>query len=384
MVLTTGLSLRDKPVPVGEVMDRAGELLRRLESQPAATTQVMVDETTAGLLGPRFEFDRTPTAPLLLRAALPHAHEWRPLLGLPTPFVGRQQELAQLKLVFESCVEGSIAHALLITAPVGFGKSRLRHEFLRCLERHSQAPLVLLGRANPLNTNSAYALVGHALRQLCGLVDDESLEARREKLAARLPRHLPAEHARDTVAFLGEVCGVPFPLEHSPRLRAAREDSQAMNLQVTQAMVPLLRAELAQRPVLLVLEDLHWSDAYSVQLVDELLRQLKKYPLLVLALARPVATELFPRLWVHYLQHMPLRSLSGKASTQLVHEVLGPQVSPAVVLAILQDRLQRLELGGGGCCWQAASLAAASGPVASRRCWTRRSPRRKWRGDYVT
>jgi tetratricopeptide (TPR) repeat protein len=378
VVLTTGLSLRGKPVPVGEVMDRAGELFRRMEGQRTATAQVLLDETTAGLLGPRFEIDKARTGTFLLGAEQLRADESRPLLGRPTPCVGREPELSVLDLAFVSCVEDSAARAVLVTAPAGTGKSRLRHEFLRRLNQRGQLPLVLIGRADPMTANSAYGLLGHAVRQLCGVVDGEPLELRRDKLARRLARYLPPEHARDTVEFLGELCGVSFPREHSPKLRAAHEDPQGMSLQVTQAMVALLRAELTQRPVLLVLEDLHWSDVPSVRLVDELLRELNESPLLVLALARPEVRELFPRLWVQHLQEVQLRGLNQKACARLVQEVLGARVSPAAVarlveqaagnalfleelirgvaegrgeetpgtvLAMLQSRLQRLEPG---------------------------------------
>ncbi|HLL03986.1 MAG TPA: protein kinase [Myxococcaceae bacterium] len=337
VVLTTGLSLRGKPVPVGEVMDRAGEFLRRLESQPAAAAQVLVDETTAGLLGPRFELDKARSGTFLMRADQLRVDESRPLLGRPTPCVGREQELSLLEMAFVSCLEDASARALLVTAPAGTGKSRLRHEFLRRLERRAPPPLVLLGRADPMTARSAYGLLGHAVRQLCGVVDGEPLEARRHKLAGRLTRHLPSEQHKDTVEFLGELCGIAFPVEHSPRLRAAREDPQAMSLQVTRAMVALLRAELSQGPVLLVLEDLHWSDAPSVRLVDEVLRELGESPLLVLALARPEARELFPRLWPQHLQEVQLRGLSQKASTRLIQEVLGPQVLPAVVSRLVEQ-----------------------------------------------
>ena len=394
VVLTTGLSLRDKPVPVGEVMDRTGELLRRMERQASAKFQVLLDETTAGLLGPRFELDKARSGTFLLKAEHLRVDESRPLLGRPTPCVGREQELSLLEMAFLSCVEDSAARALLVTAPAGTGKSRLRHEFLRRLERRAQPPRVLLGRADPMNANSAYGLLGHALRQLCGVVDGEPLETRREKLTGRLGQHLPPDQAGDTVVFLGELCGIPFPLEQSPKLRAAREDPHAMSLQVTRALVTLLRAELTQGPVLLVLEDLHWSDVPSVRLVDEVLRELNESPLLVLALARPEARELFPRLWARHLQEVQLRGLSHKASTRLVHEVLGSQLSPQVVsrlveqaagnalfleelirgvaeghgeetpgtvLAMLQSRLQRLEPG--------ARRVLLAGSVFGRSFW---------------
>jgi serine/threonine protein kinase/tetratricopeptide (TPR) repeat protein len=380
VVLTTGLSLRSRPLPTGEVMDRAGEILRRLESAGTApAAQVMMDETTGGLLGPRFQLDKAPSGTFLLRGEQLSMDESRPLLGRPTPCVGRMQELTILEMAFNSCVEDSAARALLVVAPAGTGKSRLRHEFLRRLERRAQPPVVLLGRGDPMTAGSAYGLLGHGVRRLCGVVDGEPLEVRREKLSSRASRHLPPGQVKDTVEFLGELCGVPFPGEDSPKLRAARGgDPRLMSLQVTQAMVSLLRAELSQGPVLLVLEDLHWGDMPTVRLVEEVLRELSESPLLVLALARPEVKELFPNLWARHLQEIPLRGLSLKASAQLVQEVLGPRVSvqvvarlaeqaagnalfleelirgvaeqrgeetPGTVLAMLQSRLQRLEAG---------------------------------------
>jgi eukaryotic-like serine/threonine-protein kinase len=379
VVLSTGLSLRGRPLPVGEVMDRAGELLRQMESHRIPTlSYVAVDETTAGLLEPQFELDKsTPGTFLLLRENL-DVDKSRPLLGRPTPCVGREQELAMLEMAFSSCMEDSAARALLVTAPAGTGKSRLRHEFLRRLERRGPPLLALFGRADPMKAGSAYGLLGYAVRRLCGVMDGEPLETRRAHLARRVCRYLLPEQMKDTTEFMGELCGVPFVVEDSPKLRAAREDPPLMRQQVLRAMVSFLRAEMAQGPVLLLLEDLHWADAPTVRLVDELLGALADCPLMVLALARPEVKELFPRLWPRWLQEVPLRGLSQKASSRLVQEVLGPECSPEMVtrlveqaagnalfleelirsmaeghgektpgtvLAMLQSRLQRLETG---------------------------------------
>ncbi len=377
VVLTTGLSLRGKPLPVGEAMDRAGALLRHSERK-ASSGHVMLDETTAGLLEPRFQLDKPEAGPFVLLGEHLDVDKDRPLLGRPTPCVGREQELSLLEVAFFSCVEDASARALLVTAPAGTGKSRLRHEFLRRLERHGPPPLTLLGRGEPMRAGSAYGLLGHAVRRLCGVGDGEPLEARRAKLSQRVCRYLLPEQMQDTAEFLGELCGVPFEPEDSPKLRAARAEPQLMSQQVLRALVCFLRAELSHGPVLLVLEDLHWSDAPTVHLVEEALSALAESPLLVLALARPEVRELFPQLWPRWLQEVQLRDLSQKASARLVQEVLGPKATapvvarlveqaagnalfleelirgvaegrgeetPGTVLAMLQSRLQRLEAG---------------------------------------
>jgi tetratricopeptide (TPR) repeat protein len=376
IVLCTGRGIIGRQTPVGEVMDRVGQLLRQLERTPAPI-HVLLDEVTAGLLGPGFQLDRVTPGAFMLRGEQLDADASRLLLGRPTPCVGREQELSLLELAFDTCAEDESARALLVVAPAGTGKSRLRHEFLRRLEKQGREVLLLLGRGDSMRT-SAYGLIGQAMRRLCGIQDGEALESRQEKLRKRLARYLSPTEAPGIIELLGEMCGIPFPDEHSPQLRAARMDPRIMSAQMVQAFVSFLRAESTRHTILLVLEDLHWADARTVQLVDEALRALSTRPMLVLALARPEVRDLFPGLWRQHLQELVLRGISRKAGARLIREVLGPEVSesviervveqaagnalfleehirmvaegqgetpPATVLAMLQGRIQRLEAG---------------------------------------
>ncbi len=376
VALTTGRGSVDADLPMGEAMDRAGQLLRQVGALRPDASPVLLDEVTAGLLGPGFQLTRLQAGLFLLHGEQLGVDETRPLLGKPTPCVGREQELALLDMAFTTCVEDSTAQAMLVTAPAGTGKSRLRHEFLRRLERREPSALVLLGRGDPLSTGSADGLLGQALRRLCGLSGGEPLEERRTRLSQRLGQHLPEARAREVVPLLGELCAIPFPDEQSPLLRAARGDPRTMNLQLGRAWMAFLEAECAHHPVVLVLEDLHWGDPLSIKLVDDALRELSERPLLVLALARPEVEQLLPGTWAQRMQEVPLRGLSRKAGARLVREVLGGQLpdplidtlveqaagnalfleeliravaegrgegAPATVLAMLQARLSRLE-----------------------------------------
>ncbi len=344
VALATGRGSLEQHLPVGEAMDRAGLLLRQVEQLPtteaAASTPVLLDEVTAGLLGPGFQLTRPHSSLFLLHGEHLGADESRPLLGRPTPCVGREHELALLDLAFTTCVQESTAQAVLVTAPAGTGKSRLRHEFLRRLGRRESPPLVLLGRGDPMSAGSAEGLFAQALRQLCGLSSGETLEQRQTRLSRRLSQHLPEAQAREVVEFLGELCAIPFPDEHSPRLRAARGDPQMLGTQVGRAWVTFLKAECAHHPVLLVLEDLHWGDLLSVRLMDEALRELSEQPFMVLALARPEVEQLLPGPWIQRLQQVPLRGLSHKAGARLVREVLGANVPDP-----LADRLVEQSAG---------------------------------------
>ncbi|HEY0094953.1 MAG TPA: serine/threonine-protein kinase, partial [Archangium sp.] len=151
VVLTTGRGSLDEYLPVGEAMDRAGHLLHQVDELPPDSTPVLLDDVTAGLLGPGFQLTRAHSGLFLLQGQHLEADASRPLLGKPTPCVGREQELTLLDMAFTTCVEESTAQAMLVTAPAGVGKSRLRHELLRRLERRESPPLVLLGRGDPMS-----------------------------------------------------------------------------------------------------------------------------------------------------------------------------------------------------------------------------------------
>jgi hypothetical protein len=336
VVLVTGRGVLNGKLLVGEAMDRAGALLRRLKEEPSSP-HVALDGLTAGLLGAGFLLAPAGEDTFLLRGEHLSVDETRPLLGRPTPCVGRELELSMLEMAFTSCHEESAARALLVTAPAGMGKSRLRHEFLRRLEKRRQQVLILMGRGDPMSTKATCGLLGQALLRLCGIREGEPQQACLEKFTQRISRNVAPEQIRETLDFLGELCGLSSAREGAPRLRAAREDPALMSAQVSRVLVSFLRAECTRGPVLLVLEDLHWGDGLTVRLVDEALRALSECPLMVLSLARPEVKTSFPGLWSHCLTEVPLGALSKRAGSRLVHEVLGEQLPQATADRLVEQ-----------------------------------------------
>jgi serine/threonine protein kinase len=339
VVVATGLGHFQGHMPTGPAPNRAQWLLSQLDQLPASSAGALLDDVTAGLLGAGFQLSRPSPSVFLLQGEREDGAGSRALLERPTPFVGREQELALLNFTLTTCVEEPMARALLVTAPAGAGKSRILHEFLHRVEQRQQPLLVLRGQGNPISVATSYGMLGQALRRLCGIQKGESLETSRARLSERVARHMPATQAQEAAMFLGEMCAISFPEEDSPSLRAARSDPRQLSAQVSRALVAFLKAECAQTPVLLALEDLHWSDSVTIRLLDEVLRELAEQPLMVLALARPEVKELFPGLWSRFLQELPLRGLSQKASTRLVQEVLGPGVAQSEVARLVEQSM---------------------------------------------
>ena len=327
-------------IPVGEAIDRAVRLTRRnaatMRLKPGEPERlvdgVLIDEASAHLLRPRF-LTTTTQDEIVLQGEKVGVDDTRLLLGKPTPCVGREPELALLELHFQRCVDESKAHALVVVAPPGVGKSRLRHEFLRRLDGRDHQ--LLIGRGDPVSAGSPYGLLAQALRHLCEIQLGDAPDAARDKLRARVGVHVAAPEADRVTEFLGELCGIPFPDEGRTQLRAARADPKVMSDQVGRAFVDLIRAECVARPLLLVLEDLHWSDGLTVKLVEAALRDLE-LPLFVLALARPDALDMFPGLWADHRDVLSLREMSARACERLVRQVLGKNAPDELVTRLIK------------------------------------------------
>ncbi len=357
--LATGRGTARGRTAVGEVVEAAARSLKS-GSSPAPgkpTIGVQMDPLSAKLLEGRFVQTLQPGGALLLHEER-DVDASRPLLGKPTPCVGREAELGTLESLLSGCIEESQARAILITAPPGAGKSRLRHEFLRRMEKRSDPVTVLLGRGELLNAGAAYGMVGRAIRRLCEIAGSEAPEIQQTRLRERISRHLPAAAQEEVFLFLGELCGVPFAEAEYPRLRVARQNPKLLPERLRHACLSWLAAECAAAPVLFVLDDLHWGDERTVALIDEALRELRGAPLLIIALARSEVHTTFPSLWQsHNPSVMVLKELSPRACERLIQQVLSKQVSAESVEWMVAHS------GGNALFLEELIRAAAEGPL---------------------
>jgi tetratricopeptide (TPR) repeat protein len=371
VALATGRGLFAASVPVGDVIDRGVSLLRRLPRGSIEGALIALDEVTAGLLDARFRIEELPAPPgppgaggvtLALRGERDHDLGGRSFLGRPSPRVGRERELAQLDAFLDECVREPMAHAVVVTAPAGVGKSRLAAEWMVELRKKALPAMVLFGQGDPTKSEQRFGLLAAAVRGEAGIADDDRAEVRRRKLEARIGRHVGSDDVRRVAAFVGELAGVPFPDDEpsavAVQLGAARQEPSLMADQLRWAWIDWLGAEAMARPVVIILDDLHLGDATTVRLVDQALRELADRPLMVVALARPNLDERFPRLWVERGVHsLPLGGLTRRAAETLARDVLGERGSPEVVAKVCEraagnplvlEELLRAEVAGLG------------------------------------
>ena len=405
-------------LPEGDVIDRASRLLAHAADASEELPPIALDEVSAGLLDARFDViereagSSGPGSQLLLRGERVLAQGARTLLGRPTSCVGRDWELGALAGILDECIAEPEARAVVVTAAAGIGKSRLAAELVSRVQQRTEPVSIWVGRGDSLRAGSTLDLLAQALRGALGITGGEPIAERRDRIRTRVAEHVPAAEQKRVTEFLGELVGAPFPNgdQGSAALKAARQDARLMSEQMHRAWIDFLQAETAARPVLLVLEDLHWGDFGTVRFIDTALRDCSKQPWMVLALARPEVFEVFPKLWAERqnVQEIRLKELGRKAGERLVRQVLGDTVGtetmerlvrqadgntfyleeliraaaegkdsalPETVLAMVETRLGRLPLEArrvlraasvfGEVCWEGGVVTLLGGAMGA-------------------
>ena len=273
LALRIGVNTGD--VVVGEprvgssfVTGDAVNVAARLE-QAAQAGEILVGERTAAAARSAFEFDEPASIPA---KGKPDGIVCRRLLRARSDavtagavFVGRDRELEVLQRTFEAVVTEGNPRRVTIVGEAGVGKTALVREFVAWLALQPTQPTVRIGRCLAYGRSSAYAPLGQIVRDQLGLSESDSPEALRARLGGR--------------TLLGLTLGLAAPSELHPF---------AVPRALQQAWAGFLEELAAERPVVVLLEDLHWAQPELLELLAGSLRGARGR-LLVLCTTRPEA-----------------------------------------------------------------------------------------------
>lgn len=191
------------------------------------------------------------------------------------PFVGRDGELAALALAVDGARVRRQQLAELIGDP-GIGKTRLVEE----LKRQALGFTQLVGRCDQYSSASAYSVFRDVLRPLVGLTPE--MDAR--EAAAHLLPWIAA--VMPDLAPLAPLIAVPFDAEVPPTPESEQIEPQFRRMRIHECVATLLTRVLMM-PTLLIIEDAHWIDDASRDLLLSLTRAEAPRPWLVCVTRRP-------------------------------------------------------------------------------------------------
>jgi adenylate cyclase len=203
--------------------------------------------------------------------------------GLAAPFVGRERELRVMEATFDN-VRAGRAHIWSLVGEPGAGKSRLQRELLARLEATGrlEGATIRHGSCSALGEQT-YGAVAALLRDAYRVESGDSVEVARSKLVRGLaPLAVDEQDRAAIVGALARVLGLEQDDAHVRHL-----EPEQLKRQILISIRALVEQRLAAGPLVLVVEDLHWADAASIETLGALADQLADRPLLVLLMYRP-------------------------------------------------------------------------------------------------
>jgi ABC-type transport system substrate-binding protein/class 3 adenylate cyclase len=246
------------------------------------------------------------------------------------PLVGRDFELTVLERVMDGLIEGRGAIVSVMGEP-GIGKSRLVWEVR---SRYRDRVQFIEGRAVSYAHNFPYWPVRDLLREWLG-VGASTPEARvRLELKAELAR-LFGEEAEEVYPFFANLLNLTLEPDAAQRIRELnRESIQTGTLEAFYEFVCKLSAE---QPLALVLEDLHWADESTLELIESLLGVTEESAVALFLLFRTEREhgvwnlgERARQLYPHRYREIEVRPLPADASKALATNAAGAELPEAV------------------------------------------------------
>jgi class 3 adenylate cyclase len=211
----------------------------------------------------------------------------------PLPLVGREQELALLLDRWAQARAGE-GQVVLLAGEAGIGKSRL---MLALRERLRQEPRTSLRYfCSPYHTNSALHPVIAQLERAAGFSRNDDGAAKAAKLEALFRQ--AAVRIPDTLPLAADLLSLPLP-EEMARPEFAPQERKARTFA---ALLTQLEALAAERPLLMILEDAHWSDPTTLELFDQVVERIQRLPALLVVSFR---LEFTPA-WASHAHATPL------------------------------------------------------------------------------
>ena len=256
----------------GDAVNSAARL-----QQGAEVWGILVGERTARAVGDGFEFGppaaieaKGKAAPIAARVLLGLAPAGR--RGRRTAIVGRDADLLQLQLVERRVIGERRPYLVNVVAPAGVGKSRLLEEFLDHVGSGNEPVVVAMAQCLPYGQRLTYWPMRAILLAILDLPDDTPPDRLRDTLSAWL------EARGETDLRIADLIAATV---------GAGDIETSDRIAVFAAWRRFVEVAAESTPLILIVEDLHWSSDSLLELIESILQPRADVPLMMIALTRP-------------------------------------------------------------------------------------------------
>lgn len=240
--------------------------------------------------------------------------------GVSTRMVGREPEFQVIQNALEQSLLNRRITLVVVKGDAGLGKSRLIYELEGWIDTHPENFFMFKGRADEETTSLPYSLLRDVFSERFQIMDSDSQAEARAKLVKGMSAMVGMGEER--AAFIGELLG--FDFSDSLHLRGIRNDARQIRARAFNCIAQFLAEISLEAPIVMLLDDIHWADSGSLELVEYLAKLETDLPLFILCAARPSLDELHPNWGSGFplCETVTIKSLDVNASRELVNNIL--------------------------------------------------------------
>ncbi|MBN1317243.1 MAG: tetratricopeptide repeat protein [Anaerolineales bacterium] len=289
---------------IGDIVNLASRLQQAAEPGTALASQSIYDQTKA-----LFEYQRIPSLnlkgysrPVAAFKLVGLSAQPRRVRGLDKrqpPLIGRESEMAMVNGIIDDMVSNGNGRLLLITGEAGLGKSRLTTEIKRQIKHDIT---ILEAESLSYRQSSSYWLFRKILHSYMNFTETDTDAQRQQKIRQRV---IDLGLESDLVGPVLELFLSIPPADEDVAIRLQQLDAEQLYQQTFVAIHDILLAEAKQHPLMLILEDLHWVDHLSLEMIKFLTDIVPQAPLLLYCISRPAEGKVAETISKYTQTHFP-------------------------------------------------------------------------------
>ena len=241
--------------------------------------------------------------------------------GVSTRMVGRETEFQTIQDSLTQCVSNGHVTVVILKGESGLGKSRLIYEFEAWLDSHPTDFYLFKGRADEETMGLPYSLLRDIFCERFQIRDNDLQMDARQKLLKGMAALIKVG-SEERASLIGELLG--FDFSESPFVRGIRKDARQIRDRSFNSITQFFTELTLDSPVILLLDDIHWADSGSLDLIEHLAKQETTLPIFILCATRPNLDESHPNWGGNFplCTTIPIGSLDLASSRELVGEIL--------------------------------------------------------------